>query len=397
MSDTGTGFAERLREMAQGSGLIDIAQFAFVGLDEVERAYGDRWPAQKSRVLDVAHTYLSKRLGPADVLIKGGGGFIVLTRSGVGPETSINAASLAHGLNDFFLGAMKEAPAPRVGVQISSVDVDTLVETVGDIAFVSPPPGASDQQPMPSGMDWRFQPVWDVRREALGSYYLAHYVRETQARLPGYQFEPMEGAPKSFASVDEAGLWVAEQALRDLFEKDGRALVGVAVHSSSLTNLASRAKLFNVMENFDKSLLRYKTIKIANVVPGFPRMYLNDILGALRQRVPSVVIGAAWDEPDIAGLLQAGPVAVGFTLPPTVMAKNSLVPLTHLLAKVRSAVETAHAAKKLFFVEGNIPRELVIRLSAIGVDNISSPLVWPTCSAPESVLKWPADRLLSAA
>lgn len=84
MSQITLNFAEQLREMAQGKATIDISQFAFVGLEEVERAYGDRWPAIKARVFDVAHTYLSKRLSASDVLIKGGGGFIVVSGSGGG-------------------------------------------------------------------------------------------------------------------------------------------------------------------------------------------------------------------------------------------------------------------------------------------------------------------------
>lgn len=392
-----SSFADRLREIAKGSATIDISQFAFVALDEIERAYGDRWPAQKARVFEIAHDYLSKRLSPADVLIKGGGGFIIVSGSGRGAEPRVAAASLAHGLNDFFLGEIKEAPPPRIGMQSSSVDLEALIKMLGDAPFIAAPIGAPAQHSHSlMGTDWRYQPVWDVRREAIGSYYLVPYSKQTGSRLRGYQFEASDGPPQSFVAVDEASLFVAEQALRDLFEREGRAFVGVAVHSSSLTNVASRARLFKAMDHFDKKLLRYKTIKIANVVPGFPRMYLDEIAGALKLRVPNIVISAAWNEPDVAGLLQSGPVAIGFALPLSVLGDNSLVPLADLLSRIRTAAEIAHAAKKLFFVEGQITRELAVRLSAIGVDNISSPRIWPACSAPESAVKWSADKLLAA-
>jgi len=397
MNDNAETFAERLRAMAQGSATIDIAQFQFVGLNEVELAYGDRWPEQKVRVFDIAHEYLAKRLGPADVLLKGGGGFIIVSGSASGQEAQVMAASLAHGLSDHFLGEIREAPSPRVGVQSLSVDVQGLLGALGAVPFVAADTGTTDQQSsMLSGMDWRFQPVWDVRREALGSYYLVPFLRDTQSRIPGYQFESTLGPPKSFVEIDEASLWVAEQALQDLFEKEGRALVGVAVHSSSLTNLAARAKLFKAMERFDKRLLRYKTIKIASVVPGFPRMYLNEIVSSLKQRIPNIVISAAWDEPDLAGLLESDPIAIGFALPASVLGAHSLVEASQLLSRVRNAASVAHAARKLFFVEGAITRELAMRFSAMGVDNISSPRIWPTCSAPESVVKWSADRLMTA-
>lgn len=291
---------------------------------------------------------------------------------------------------------MKEAPPPRVGVQSSSVDVEGLVAAIGQVPFVAAPPSSLDQQSLASmGVEWRYQPVWDVRREALGSYYVVPYLRETQSRLPGYQFESAEAPPKSFVSIDEGALWVAEQGLRELFENEGRALVGVAVHSSSLTSQAARAKMIKAMGHFEKKLLRYKTLKIANIMPGFPRIYLNEIVGAIRPHIPNIVLSAAWDEPDIAGLLQSDPVAIGFALPQSVLSKTSLVAPAQLLSRIRSAVEIAHNAKKLFFVEGNVTREMAVRLSAIGVDNISSPLLWPARAAPESVVKWPADRLLT--
>ena len=361
------------------------------------KAYGDRWPSQKARIFDIAHTYLTKRLDPADLLIKGAGGFVIASATPTGPEAHVRAASLAHGLTEHFLGEAKADPTVRVEVQSSNAEIAVLAAAVGEVSFIVAPPAMRHQAGSGlAGTDWRFQPVWDVRRQALGSYYLVPWIRETQQRLPGYQFEASVDAPKSFTVIDEASLWVAEMALRDLFAREGRALVGVAVHSSTLTNLASRTKIFKAMESFDKELLRYKTIKIANVVPGFPRIYLNEIVSALKLRIPNVVISAAWDEPDIAGLLQCGPVAVGFALPKSVLGINGRVDQATLVAKIRSAAAIAHAGQKLFFVEGEIPRELAVRLCEVGVDNISSPHIWPPCSAPESVVKWSAAKLLVA-
>ncbi len=70
------------------------------------------------------------------------------------------------------------------------------------------------------------------------------------------------------------------------------------------------------MAKFDRKLARYRVIRVSCVEPGYPRIYLEDILRTLKQRVPHVAIGLNWAEPDIASVLKLQPAAIGFSLPP---------------------------------------------------------------------------------
>lgn len=391
--------AERLRMLVRGRTTIDVAQFQFIGLEEIQRAYGDKWPDQKARIQDIAHGYIAKRIDPSDVLIRGADGFLLVSGSKTGRDAEVAALTLTQGLNEFFVGEVNERPEPRFGVTSREVPANNLVESLGDVDFTTPAPAPAGAEARPAEgaapptLDWRFEPLWDVRREALTSYVVVPFASDTGERIPGYRFELPSGRTPNLASLDEANLKVSEQAIRKLFKDGKKALIGVSVHVSSLTNDASRARLFAVMEQFDRELLRYKTLKIAGIAPGFPRMYLGEIMGQLKLRMPNIVFGASWDEPDVATLVQAGPLGFGFTLPPSVTAPSPAVAQATLLAKIRSAADTAHAAKKPFFVEGAITPELAIRLSAMGVDNISSPLIWKPLAAPDTVVKWSADRL----
>ena len=388
--------ANRLRGMARGRSNIDVAQFQLVDLNCVERAYGDRWPAEKERVLDVAWAFLQKRVSESDVLIKGGSGFLLVFDNATGPEAELAALGLRHALNEFFLGKLDEHVGAHVSVTCQSLAVTQLVAglQVGKVASTISKQGS---KPLEGPTEWLFQPVWNVPKEALAASYVVPYDRTAKTRLPGYQFEAAPGCPGRFAAIDAESLVVSEQALRDLLQAGGQALVGVSIHISSLLRLETRRALLAIIDRFEQRLLRYRTLKIAGVVPGLPRIYLDEVMKSLRARIPNIVLGAAWDEPDLQGLLASQPVAVGFALPHSVVGPTSKVGEAALVQRIRKAVEIAHAAKRSFFVEGQIPRYLAVKLAETGVDNISSPLIWPARPAIAAMAKWPADLLTAHA
>jgi hypothetical protein len=391
------GLASRLRETAQGRDAIDVAQFQFIGLEDIRQAYGDRWDDQKARIQESAETFLRRRMHESDLLIRGDGGFLVVFGSAMAADSESSAHQLAHGLNDFFLGEDPQDPVPRFGVTTASMPVKDLaahLEGAGlveakaqpDLANRAAAPGLRD-------IDWRFLPVWDAKREILSNWYVAPYLKTSGARLPGYMFESIAAHPSQFAAVDEAGLWVAEQALHRLVVQGKQALVGVSLHVSSLTNLSTRAKLMAAIDRLDRGLARYRVVKVAGIPPGFPRMYLNEIVGLLRFRIPNVVLGAAFNEPDVASLTASGPSAISLALPPWAVGPNAAISATQLHTRLAEALVTAHAAHIRAIIEGAIDCNLAAKLKGAGVDNLCSTQIWPSAPEPDGMLKWQADKL----
>ncbi len=386
--------ADRIRRLARGREALDIAQFHAIGLDEIRSAYGERWPEQKERIQGVAEGFLRQRIDPSDLLVSAGGGFVIIFGGAGGAEAEVAAGQLSDGLNRFFLGEAGHAPAPRFGVVSHCAPVRDLAGTFGAIDFVAgEPEPEAPSGPAPQAFDWRYQPVWDVRRETLSSWYAAPYLRQTQKRVAGYQFETTSASAIQFAAIDEASLLVTEQAIESLVAQGKQVLIGASIHARTLINLASRTHILAVMDRLDPRYFRYRLIKVAGVAPGFPRIYLNEIIQLLKARVTNVVIGAAWDEPDVAGLLRTGASAVGLTIPPSMAA----APMQTLIARIGSDVKRAHAGKARFFVEGEILPAIAIRLGEAGVDNIASSLIWPASGLPDAMMKWPASRLEQAA
>jgi len=172
-----------------------------------------------------------------------------------------------------------------------------------------------------------------------------------------------------------------------------QALVGASIHVASLAQPRARARVLGALDALDPELARYRVLKIAAVPPGAPRPFLTETVRQLALRLPNVVLGAAWDEPDMAGLAACPAVAVGLSIPAAVSSSQSTVSRAALNARIAEAVSVAHAARKRLFVEGVVSHELASRLRLLGVDNISSPIVWAPSMHPDAMLKWPADRL----
>ena len=92
------------------------------------------------------------------------------------------------------------------------------------------------------------------------------------------------------------------------------------MHVSSLHRPQSLARMVQAMTQFDARLTRYRVMRVSCVEPGYPRIYLEDIMRALRPYAQRIAIGLNWTEPDIASVLKLQPAAIGFTLPPGALA-----------------------------------------------------------------------------
>ena len=199
-----------------------------------------------------------------------------------------------------------------------------------------------------------------------------------------------------FLRIDEDSLWISEQTLQDAVRAGKPALVGVTLHVQSLASLVSRARLFATLALLDPELHRFRLVKIAGVPTGFPRIYLNEIIGALRSRLPNIVLLAHWDEPDVASLLHPGLSGIGFMVPGSGVMSGPLTSVPALMYRAGEAIRFAHGARMRFFVEGAVTKFLALKFAQAGADNIASQAIWPARVPAEGVQNWPAERLVAA-
>jgi hypothetical protein len=382
----GPNLAERIRRLANGRNTIDVAQFQFIGLTEIKARYGRRWPEKRERVQGIAGEFISKRIAPEDVLIPGADGFLVVFGSRAGVLADTAAVRISKELNTFFMGCDGEDADMQLQSRHASMSVDDFAQAFGDlIAESNDEPGAPEVPQDPGHISFAFAPVWDTRRGALTTFFV------TPRDAAGRSVDASADTPARHAELDEMKLKASEEAIRALFASGRKALVGVALHVSSLNNQQSLARLFSVMANFDKQLVRYRVIRVTGVEPGFPRIYLEDILRTLKSRIPTLAIGLNWTEPDVGSVLRMQPAAVGFTLPPGALSAHA--PRADLFARVHAALEISKPQGVPFYIEGDIAPDQAQRFANEGVQLIASPQIWPVRNELTAAEIWPASRL----
>jgi hypothetical protein len=387
----GLNLAERIRRLANGRTTIDVAQFQFIGLEEIRGRYGSRWNDKRERVQHVARHFIAKRIAPEDVLIPGADGFLVVfgSRSGILADTA--AERITQELNTFFLGAADEDADIRFETWHKAMSIDDFAQTFGGLIAESRPaaPASSRMPEDPNETRFGFTPVWDTRRAALTTYFVTPIDPST-----GGSLDAVADTPARHAELDELKLRASEGAIKALFASGKRALVGVALHISSLNNETQLARLYSVMAKFDKTLTRFRVVRVTGVEPGFPRIYLEDITRTLKARIPNVAIGLNWTEPDVASVLRLKPAAIGFTLPPG--ALSSIAPRAELFARVHAALDLARPLNTPVYVEGDITPDQAQRFALDGVQLLASPTIWPTQAALPAAERWPASKLSEA-
>lgn len=383
----GLNLAEQIRRIANGRTTIDVAQFQFIGLDEIRQRYGEKWKERRDKVVHVAREFINRRMTPEDMMIPGADGFLLVFGSRSGIVADAAAQSISTELNTFFLGAADMDDDVRFFAYHRSMSVDDFAEAFGDLIAESRQmaQSAARVRTAPGEIPMGFTPVWDAGRGALTTYFVTPLDAETGHPLV------WDHTHRHHTEMDELKLKASEEAMLALFATGKKALVGVALHVSSLNNQQSLERLLAVMSKFDRKLAGLRVVRISGVEPGFPRIYLEDIMRTLRPRLPNIAVGFNWTEPDIGSIMKLKPAAIGFSLQPGSL--GSRAPRADLFARVHAAAELARHHGVPVGVEGDIAPEDARRFMSDGVQHLASLRIWPVLPALPPAQIWPRSKL----
>jgi hypothetical protein len=376
----GLNLAERIRRLANGRATLDVAQFQFIGLDGIRARYAERWAEKRERVNAHAQHFISRRLAPDDVLLAGTDGFLLVFGAFSGSFAEAAANRIAKELNAYFLGE-PDLDDVQFSAQHQAMTLDSFAQVFGPALTAARQP-APPQRPPAVAMG--YTPIWEAQRGALAMYFIS-------------PLDPATGFPMDWdqtshrhADMDERKLLASEADMRSLFAAGKSAMVGVALHVSSLQDPQSLARMVQAMTTFDQSLARFRVLRVSCVEPGFPRIYIEDIMRALRPYAQRIAIGLNWAEPDVTSVLKLQPAAIGFSVPPGALGHPAL--RAEIYARVTSAVEQARASNVLVGVEGDLHVEHAQRFMNEGVKFLCSPRLWPVRPTLPAGQFWPRTR-----
>jgi hypothetical protein len=372
--------AERIRRLSNGRATLDVAQFQFIGIAEIRARYGERWREKRDRVNQVARHFISRRIAPDDVLITGADGFLLVFGGCTGFHADAAAHRIAKELNAYFLGD-PDLDDMQMGARHHSMTVDDFAEVFGALLN-----SVRDQAPArQTDVTMGYTPIWDAQRGALAMHFIS-------------PLNPATGMPMDWdqtshrhVDMDERKLLASEGDMRGLFAAGKSALVGVAMHVSSLHGPQSLARMVHAMTKFDERLAKYRIMRVSCVDPGYPRIYIEDIMRAVRPYAARIAIGLNWAEPDIASVLKLQPAAIGFTLPPGALGQTGL--RNEIYARISAAVEQARTHNVMVGVEGDLHAEHAHHFMNEGVNFLCSPRLWPVRPALTAGEFWPRARL----
>ena len=379
----GLNLADSIRRLANGRATLDVAQFQFIGLNEIRARYGERWAAKHDRVTRVARHFISRRIAPDDVLVSGADGFLLVFGAYSGFLADTAAQQIAKELNAYFLGE-PDLDEMELNAQHHAMSIDDFAAAFGAMLHAEPAPHPAAARSH-TDIAMGYMPVWDTQRGALATHFVS-------------PVDPTSGLPLDWdhashrhADMDERKLLASEADMRVLFAGGGRALVGAAIHVSSAHGPNALARMAQAMATFDRRLLRYRVLRISCIEPGYPRIYLEDMMRGLRPWAPRIALGLSWAEPDLASILKLHPAAIGFSLPPGSLRQAGL--RAEIQGRIAAAVEMARAQGVFVGVEGDLTAEHALHFVEAGVSHLCSPRLWPIRRTLTTAETWPRAKL----
>ena len=382
--------AERLKQAVQDTRHIETAQIQIIGLDDVKRRAGPLWDDLAVRVRETSQDFIGQRLGPHDVLIPAGDGFLVVYAEPDGAPTKCQ--TLQDDLNAFYLGE-DWTHGLSANVRHESLGAAMLMERLGEPAQPSalgpsPPPAAADT-PL------AILPVWSVAQEAITGYWITpehpdrgfgRYAYDQGWLQTGWHRED-----RDFLELDLRILASAVDHIRACLVASKRCLLGYSVHSTTLMNRNGRRAFLQALACTPAEARPFLLGRVAEVQSGTPLAAIAEWVHQLRVISPRMAIAIHPSQRDVSGIEELGVFSVACVLPtahPTALEANALASTIAIWSR-----ELRRQNLKLRLDNVDDPRLLGLALDG-QIDFCTSQRLWPAVAAPEGMKPYRREHFL---
>lgn len=304
--------AMRLRAISHDDGSIDAAQVKVIGLDDIRKAAGARWPRMREQVCAGSLAILSKHTGPKDVVIPAGDGFLIVLAEAAAGHNEARCEQMRQALSQFYLGDN--------GLQTLRPDLTTRTLTADGFADLLAFESRSDQEVRAQSAQLeliaRIGICGAADCKVIADLVCPVHRTEQSARLAYNSDFVLDGRHhgRTFHDTDQALLQVVAEALAGGSIGSARPM-GITVHAATLQRRRSREQFLTALATLPAEWRRKGFVSIAEIERGTPLMSITEWCFALRAMVSRICLDFHYSDHAITGIGATGAWAAGFHLP----------------------------------------------------------------------------------
>lgn len=253
---------------------LDVSRYQFVNMEAVEAAAGAIWPEVRARVFLASRSIIERRIAEEDLIVQCATGFLVIYKAATGDMAEQTTARIREDLERFFLGE-RFADLMRVHATsetLTPAEFEAALAEAGiesaDPAPASPPPTARAAHPgLFRSLD--FYAAWDVRKEAVASYFANPVVTECEDGpvLSETSLQATLSRPEDRLAFDQAVLARACEALQALLKAGTRCAVIVPAGYGPMSNSRLRAGYITALAHLPRELKKLIWVRLVGA-PG---------------------------------------------------------------------------------------------------------------------------------
>lgn len=306
--------AERLRAVTRDGGIVEAAQVRVIGLDEVRVAAGIRWERMRERVRNGSMAIMARLLGPNDVILPAGDGFLVIFADSDAAHSTALCLQIREALLSFYLGE-EALSALALDVTRTPIAAEALKAVLAEAKRERHVQVVAKAAQGEVG----FAPIYVPQEGHVGAVLASPIIQDdAHPRRIGYnpQFsaQGVHLLSKDYLELDLAVLDNAINVARQ-FSGARRHAIGVTVHSSTMRQRRAREAYLGWLRDIDPAIRRWLFVMIAEIDRGTPMISITDWCSGLRHHVARVWLEFHVSDRALNGLAGAGVWAAGFHLP----------------------------------------------------------------------------------
>lgn len=265
------------RQSLKGVTHLETTQLQLINLDLFKARYQERWPRVRSRIFDTCEQFITKRIGPDDIILRANNGFVVLPGPSRKESAEAFTARIELELKAFFLGTdyLKELGVETDTVQIAVAELFGALQSPqldkAASAHEEAAATGTGNKPLPlnfSRFTLRFEPFL-----AVSSGYVAMHRAQPVGRMDatgplvrGYLLCPASGGNALRMEFDREVIVNAAEQWEAATGRHAAGVLAVPVHFETLSAVKYRLPY---MASFNALGDRTRTGLILNII-GLP-------------------------------------------------------------------------------------------------------------------------------